>query len=193
MIARLELPPTEAMTPEQVEVCSEVVAGRRGKVPSPMIAWIRHPELARRAQMLGEVVRFQTTLEPRLIELAVLICARYWTSHQVWTSHKRHALVAGLDAEIVGAIAARRASVFLDEREQLVFDLSTGLLQRHRVSEPLYSRAVATFGERGVVELVSIVGYYGLVSLTANAFELGLPGAIATELGDPDFAKGEGP
>ena len=193
MIARLALPANDAMTPEQVEVCAEVVSGPRGKMPSPMIAWIRHPELARRAQKVGELLRFDTTLEPRLVELAVLVCARQWTSHQVWTSHKRHARNAGLDEEIIGAIAASRAPHFSDEREQLVFDVSTSLLQHHRVSDPLYAKAVTTFGERGAVELVAVLGYYCFVSLTANAFALGLPEAVAPELGDPDFAKGEDP
>lgn len=189
-MARLELPTDKAMTPEQAEVCAEVVAGQRGKVPSPMIAWIRNPELGRRAQQLGEVVRFQTTLEPRLTEIAILVCARFWTSHQVWTSHKRHALAAGLDEATVAAIAAGQAPAFSDQREQLVFDLSGELLQRHRIAERLYSSAVSMLGERGVVELVAIVGYYGLVSLTANAFELGLPDAVAPELDDPTFPQG---
>ena len=66
-----------------------------------MIAWIRNAELARRAQKLGELLRFQTTLEPQLSELAILVCARRWTSHVEWTAHKREALKAGLSARVI--------------------------------------------------------------------------------------------
>jgi alkylhydroperoxidase family enzyme len=109
---RLDLPPEEAMTPEQKEAVAEVVSGLRGRVPAPMIAWLRNPELARRGQKLGELLRYQTTLPPRLSELAILVCARHWTSHHEWTAHKREALKAGLEPAIIEAIAARRAPDF---------------------------------------------------------------------------------
>jgi 4-carboxymuconolactone decarboxylase len=56
------------------------------------------------------------------------------------------------------------------------------------VPKPLYDRGVAVLGERGMVELVGILGYYCMVALTLNTFELGLPGSISPELEDPDFA-----
>src|ERR1700755_976802 len=105
---RLEMPSEGAMTPEQSAVCAEVVAGRRGKVPAPMIAWLRNPELARRGQKVGELLRFETTLEPHLTEHAILIFGRHWTSHHEWTAHKAMGLKAGLDPEVIAAIAARR-------------------------------------------------------------------------------------
>ncbi|MGB3339470.1 MAG: carboxymuconolactone decarboxylase family protein [Devosia sp.] len=183
-MARLSLPSDDQLTPKQRDVCAEVVSGKRGKIPSPMVAWLQNPELARRAQSLGELLRFQTTLEPHLVELAVLVCARHWTSHQVWTSHKRLGLAAGIAAEVVDAIASRRQPTLASEREGVVFDVSATLLGQHRLTDDQYGRAVAALGEPGVVELVAIVGYYGLVALTANAFELGLPQNLATELED---------
>src|ERR1700752_5032105 len=116
-MSRLEMPPEAAMTPEQSAVCAEVVAGRRGKVPAPMIAWLRNPELARRGQVLGELLRYQTTLEPHLTELAILVCGRHWTSHHEWTAHKAMALKAGLDPEVIAAIAARSVPQHRDERQ----------------------------------------------------------------------------
>jgi 4-carboxymuconolactone decarboxylase len=184
---RLELPPEEAMTEAQRAACAEAVAGVRGRVPAPMIAWVQNPDLASRAQKLGELLRFQTTLEPRLSELAILVCARHWTSHHEWTAHKREGLTAGMDPEVIAAIAARRAPSLRDEREQAVYDVSTTLLATGRVPRPLYERGVAALGERGMVELVGILGYYCLVALTLNAFELGLPGSLAPELEDPEF------
>jgi 4-carboxymuconolactone decarboxylase len=185
---RLDLPPEAAMSAEQRAACADAVAGIRGRVPAPMVAWIQNAELANRAQKLGELLRYQTTLEPRLSELAILVCARHWTSHHEWTAHKREALKAGLGAEVVAAIAARRAPDLAGPREQAVYEVSRTLLATGRVPAALYQAGHAALGERGMVELVGILGYYCLVALTLNTFELGLPGSLAHELQDPDYA-----
>jgi 4-carboxymuconolactone decarboxylase len=187
-MARLAMPPDAELTIEQRAVCAEVIAGKRGKVPAPMIAWLRNPDLARRVQTLGELLRYDTTLEPQLAELAIIICGRHWTSHLEWKAHKAYALQAGVAPDVVADIAARRAPKLTDERQSAVYDVSTTLLSTSRVPPALYVRAVKELGERGMVELVSILGYYCLASLTLNAFELGLPESIAPELEDPDFA-----
>jgi 4-carboxymuconolactone decarboxylase len=188
---RLEMPPEAAMTPEQAAVCAEAVSGRRGKVPAPMVAWLRNPELARRAQSLGELLRFDTTLEPHLTELAILVCGRHWTSHHEWTAHKAMALKAGVPAEVIAAIAERRVPQLDDARQRAVYDVSTTLLATGRLGGLLYARGVDQLGDRGMVELVGVLGYYCMVSLTLNAFELGLPAAIAPELQDPEFPPSE--
>lgn len=186
---RLDLLPEDAMTAEQRAAVAEAVAGIRGRVPAPMAAWLRNPELASRAQKLGELLRYRTSLEPRLSELAILVCGRHWTSHHEWTTHKREGLKAGIDPEVIAAIAARRTPVLRDAREQAVHDVSATLLATGRVPGPLYESGVAALGERGMVELVGILGYYCLVALTLNAFELGLPASIAPELNDPDLPQ----
>lgn len=178
---RLSLP--ETPTPEQALVMAEVVAGKRGRVPGPMIGWLPHPELARRAQRLGELLRFDTSLEPTLSELAILICARHWSSHYEWTAHKRIALQAGLDPQTVADIAARKQDPFLHgAREGAVFAVASTLLAQTKLDDALYAQGRDTLGERGMVDLVAILGYYSMVALTLNAFELGLPDALAPEL-----------
>jgi 4-carboxymuconolactone decarboxylase len=186
-MARLNLPPEEAMTPEQKEAVAEVVSGLRGRVPAPMIAWLRNPELARRAQKLGELLRYQTSLEPRLSELAILVCARHWTAHYEWMAHKRDGLKAGMDPEVVAAIAARRPPALKDAQERAVYDVATTLLATTRLPAALHASATAALGERGLVELVGLLGYYSMVALTLNAFEIGLPEGAQPELQDPDF------
>ncbi|NKE17013.1 carboxymuconolactone decarboxylase family protein [Roseomonas oryzicola] len=175
------------MTEAQKAAVAEAVSGIRGRVPAPMVAWLQNPELASRGQKLGELLRYQTALEPRLSELAILVCGRHWTSHHEWTAHKREGLKAGMDPEVIAAIAARRTPSLRDAREQAVYDVSTTLLSTGRVPKPLYESGVAALGERGMVELVGILGYYCLVALTLNTFELGIPGSIAPELNDPEF------
>jgi 4-carboxymuconolactone decarboxylase len=183
-MARLTLPEDAERSPEQRAAVAEVTAGIRGRVPAPMIAWIRNPELASRAQRLGELLRYQTTLEPRLSELAILVTARHWTSHYEWTVHKREGLTAGMDPEVVAAIAARSEPVLRDAREQAVYDVARTLVGTGRLPEALHAGGTAALGERGMVELVALIGYYSMVALTLNAFEIGLPEALAPELGE---------
>ena len=182
---RLELPPEDQMTAAQKAAVAEVVSGIRGRVPAPMIAWLLNPELATRGQKLGELLRYQTTLEPRLSELAILVCARHWTSHHEWTAHKREGLKAGMDPAVVAAIAARAEPPLQEARERAVHDIARTLLATGRVPKPLYEAGLAALGERGMVELVGILGYYCLVALTLNTFELGLPESHAPELNGP--------
>jgi 4-carboxymuconolactone decarboxylase len=178
---RLAMP--EILTPAQAEVVAEVVSGKRGKVPAPMIAWLRNPELARRSQRLGELLRFDTTLDPALSELAIIICGRHWTSHHEWTAHKRMALEAGLDPRTVADIAARNPDPYLREDcERAVFKVSSVLLAQTKIDAALYAQGIAALGETGMVELVAILGYYCMVALTLNAFEIGLPESFAPEL-----------
>jgi 4-carboxymuconolactone decarboxylase len=184
-MARLDMPKT--LTAAQEQVCAEAVAGKRGKVPAPMVCWLRNPELARRAQQLGELLRFDTTLEPKHSEMAILLCARHWTTHLEWKAHKALALQAGLSPQVIEDIAARRDPRLEEPRARVVYEVASVLLATGRVPQALYDRSLAELGERGLVELVAILGYYCLASLTLNAFEFGLPGAVAHELGDPDF------
>ena len=180
-MARITLP--EHPTPEQAEVIAEVVSGKRGRVPGPMVGWLPHPELARRAQRLGELLRYDTSLEPVLSELAILICGRHWSSHYEWTAHKTIALEAGLDQRTVDDIAARKAAPFLrGEREAALYAVASTLLAQTKIDDALYTRGVAALGTRGMVDLVGILGYYSMVALTLNAFELGLPEGHAPEL-----------
>ena len=120
------------LTPEQMdstqhEVVEEAVAGKRGRIPGPLRLWIRSPELGRHAQRLGAFLRYDTTLGPRLSELAILVTARRWTAHYEWFAHKRDALKAGLDPAIVTAIATRQTPTFTDPAEQAVYDYATAL------------------------------------------------------------------
>jgi 4-carboxymuconolactone decarboxylase len=171
------------MEPEQQDVCTEAAAGIRGRLPAPMIAWVQSPEMARRAQRLGEVLRYQTTLPPTLSELAILITARHWTSHYEWTVHKREGLKAGMDPAAIDAIAAHREPPLRNAQERAVYAVSRALLDTRLVPDALYAEGVAALGERGMVELIGILGYYGLVSMTLNTFQIGLPEAFAPELG----------
>ena len=184
-MARLELPDAASMSAEQRDVHDEAAAGLRGRAPAPLTAWIRHPELARRAQRLGELMRYGSALPPHLSELAILVTARHWTSHYEWKIHKEAALKAGLAASAIAAIAADTTPEFDDEKATIVYQVSTTLLRQHRLDDALYRAGIDALGERAMVDLVGVLGYYGLVSMTLNCFEIGLPDAFQPELAEP--------
>ena len=164
------------MDSDQRRVHDETVAGRRGRMPAPLLAWLRSPEMASRAQKLGEFVRYETSLPPRLSELAILLTARFWTSQYEWALHKAEALKAGLDPAAIDAIAHRELPQFQNHDEEVVQDFVVSLHRTHAVPDDVYREAVAALGERGVVELVGLLGYYTLIAMTVNTFDIEAPG-----------------
>jgi 4-carboxymuconolactone decarboxylase len=174
----------DELSPAQRRVTEAAVAGKRGHVPVPLRAWLHSPEMGDRAQRLGEFLRYSTSLGPVLSELAILVTARFWTAHYEWYAHKREALKAGIDPAVIDAIARRQPPVFPDAKMQLVYDYATTLHRDRRIPAPLHDAAVAALGETGVVELVGLLGYYTLVAMTLNAFEVGIPEGESFELAE---------
>jgi 4-carboxymuconolactone decarboxylase len=151
-------------------------------MPPPAEAWLHSPELADRAQRLGEFIRYDTSLPPALNEMAILITARFWNSHYEWYAHKPIALAAGLDPAIADAIRDGRTPDFKDPAAHAIYDYAITLHRTHAVGQAQHDAVVAAFGTRGVVELVGVCGYYTLVSMTLNAFEVPLPPGETSEL-----------
>jgi 4-carboxymuconolactone decarboxylase len=181
-MARIPLPSPEEMSPEQRRVHDAVVAGPRGVVIGPLRAAIHNPELAERWSKLGEVLRYRTSLPPRLNELAVIVTGRHWTSQIEWYVHARVAAEAGLAAAVIEAIRLGHAPAFGDPDEALIYDFTRQLLREGEVELDLYRRVEARFGARGVVELTALIGYYTMVSLTLNAHEIPLPDGVSAPL-----------
>lgn len=163
------------LTPEQKKAADAIVAGPRGGLRGPFEPWLRRPELADRAQKLGEYCRFNNSLPRDLSELAICLVGRHFKAQYEFYAHARLAREAGLSAEIVEAVRTRRTPPFTREVERVVYDFVTEYLETNRVSAANYKRAVDAFGEPGVVDLVGVSGYYMLVSMTLNVFEMPLP------------------
>ncbi len=170
------------MSDDQKAIYAESTASKRGVVTPPLRAWIHAPEMARHASRLGAFLRYDTTLGPRYSELAILVTARTWSARFEWYAHKKMALEAGLAPAIIDAINHRRTPVFDDAKERLVYDFATVLHRDRKVPDALYREAVGMLGETGVVELVGLLGYYTLVSMTLNAFDVGLPEGETSDL-----------
>jgi 4-carboxymuconolactone decarboxylase len=179
---RLKLLSPDEMSVDQRQTYDESIAGKRGAPPPPMMAWLNSPEMARHATRLGEVMRFDTVFPARISEIAILVTARHWTAHYEWFAHKRLALKGGLDPKIIDDIRDRRTPQFEDPKAKLVYDVARSLHEGRGIAKGLYDEAVKMVGERGIVEIIGLCGYYTMVSMTLNSFEFGLPDGEVSEL-----------
>jgi 4-carboxymuconolactone decarboxylase len=172
---RLPLPTLDDMKPEQRAIYAQTVAGRRGSVPANVLAWLHSPSLASRAQKLGEFVRYETVLGPRVSELSILVVARRWTAQHEWGVHAAEAARAGVSPEVIAAIAEQRKPAFERDADRVVFEFASELVSTGKVGDDAYRSAEHSLGHRALVELVALVGYYTMVAFTLNAFEIEAP------------------
>jgi 4-carboxymuconolactone decarboxylase len=174
---RLPPIPPEDQTPAQHAAEAELVSGPRGKLVGPFVPLLRSPELMARVQKVGEFLRFESGLDDRIKELAILIVARAWSQPFEWAFHLPLALKAGVTRETAGAIAAGRRPEGLTAAEAAAYDLLTELDRTRQVGDGAWTRAVGVFGEAGVVELIGVAGYYALLAMTMNAARTPAPHA----------------
>ena len=167
------------MSDAQRKVYSEIASGPRGGVRGPFSALLRSPELADRAQKLGEWVRFKSSLPDRLKEFAILVTARHWSAQYEWHAHHAHALKAGLDPRLAAELARGKRPAGMSDEEAAVHDFCRELHEKKAVSDAAYAAVVKHFGERGAVDLIGVIGYYTLVSMILNVERHPLPdGAV---------------
>jgi 4-carboxymuconolactone decarboxylase len=172
----------DRMDSAQRAMIEHLLSGERAGTGGPFNAWLRNPAMGDLAQQLGAQVRYHSALPPRLNEMAILLTARHWTAHYEWYAHKRLALQAGLSPAIVDAIAQGRRPAGMQRDEQALYDFATELLEKKQVTDPPFAAATAAFGERGVVDVIFNLGYYGLVSMTLNVDRYPLPDGAKPEL-----------
>ena len=140
------------------------------------MVWLRSPDLAARAQKLGELVRYDTSLKPRHSELAILVVAKRWRTQYEWAVHVAEARKAGLSDAVVEAIQTGGKPQFSEPADRVVHEFATAVVGDGHVTDEQYRSAVLDLGERAVVELVALLGYYTMVSFTLNVFEIPAPG-----------------
>jgi Carboxymuconolactone decarboxylase family. len=184
-MSRIPLPRPEDMSLEQRRVYDAIVSGPRGRLVGPLRAAIHNPELAERWQKLGEILRFGTSLPPKLNELAIIVTARRWNSQIEWYIHAEAARQAGLAQAVLDAIRSGDTPEFAEEGEHIVYEFARQLQEHGTVSDPIYDRAVALWGPTGVVELTAVVGYYTLVSMTLNVHHIPMPDDAKPPLDTP--------
>ena len=172
---RISLPTIETMSTEQRSVYQKVVNGPRGEIKGPIRAAIHNADLADRWQSLGALLRYGTSMTPRQSELAILVTGRHCRSPFEWFAHRPEGAKAGLSEETLDDLLDQRPPRGLDRTEQAIYRYALELNRSHSVSDVTHDTAVQVLGEKGVVELTALVGYYTMVAMTLNAHEIPLP------------------
>ena len=154
----------------------ESLLDERGGLAGPFNAWVHRPDLGIVVQRLGERLRFHGTLPGAAREIAILTVGARWMAEYEWWAHGKVARREGVSDETIGAIRRGERPRLSDPVQQAAYDFTSALLETGGMDSALYDAARAQLGDGGLVELVTLVGYYTLVSFTLNAFEVPLPG-----------------
>lgn len=165
---RMPALPMDAMDDAQKAAAQELINGPRGAVFGPFIPLLRSPELMNRLQKVGEYLRYQSALDARVNEFVMLIVSRQWTQQFEWCMHYPLAIKAGVKQDVLDALAQGRRPQGMAEDEETAYDLCDELARTHGVSDATYQRAVTLFGEKGVLDMLGLIGYFTTVSMVMN-------------------------
>jgi 4-carboxymuconolactone decarboxylase len=174
----------DSMTEAQRKVAQEIVSGPHGRIVGPYHAWLSSPELASRARNLSEHIRFKSSVPKRLQELGILITGRYWKAEFEYYAHAKLAKQAGLDEAVISAIAKKQRPSFKNPDEETVYNLCMEMYETRRIGDKTYAQALQLLGLPALVELIATIGYYSMVSMTLNAFQIPLPAGEASPFPD---------
>ena len=170
------------MSAPQKKMFENLISGERRGASGPFNVLLRSPEMGDLAQQFGASMRYHSSIPPKLNELAIIITARQWTSQYEWYAHRRAAQTAGLNQSIIEAVAAGTRPASMAPDEAAVYNFVSELLTTKQVSDATFNAAKEKFGERGVVDLIGVTGYYQLVSMLLNVDRYPLPDGVKPEL-----------
>jgi 4-carboxymuconolactone decarboxylase len=181
--AQDRMPPlaADALSEQQTLALASFVAAR-GQPTGPWIALLRSPELMTRTRGLSDYLRFESVLPGWLREFVILMTARQWGQNYEWNAHYAIAIDEGLSPQIAQAVAEGRRPAGMVEEEEILYDLCMEMQRNHSVSDATYERAIARFGEQGVVETVSLMGYYTMIAMILNTSRAPLPAGATPAL-----------
>ncbi len=173
--------PKDQLTEQQAKALAAFVAAR-GQPTGPWIVLLRSPEVMSRARGLSDYLRYESILPGWLREFVILMTARQWSQSYEWNSHYKIAVDEGLSAEAAKAVAeGRRPEAMVDE-EAILYDFCMELQRNQSVGDTTYARALERFGEQGIVEIVSLMGYYTMISMVLNTARTPLPDGVKPAL-----------
>ena len=148
------------------------IASSRGRVSGPFSVLLNSPEVAGRAAHLGAYLRFESTLEPDIKELAIITTSREFDCDYEWSAHVVLAREAGVRTAAIDAVANRGPLDELEADESLVIGYGREMFGNKRVSDATFTAAKEKFGNQGVTELTATMGYYGMLACALNTFEV---------------------
>ena len=150
----------------------DAIAQSRGVVGGPWRALLHSPEMAQRTMHLGSYVRFESTLDHKLVEFAALVSARELDCKHEWAAHVNHAQKAGISMETIRAVHQKKSVENFSTEDAQIVSFVREMIQTHRVSEPTFQAIFNRFGEKGMVELTATIGYYAMLACTLNTFDV---------------------
>ena len=174
--------PQTQWTDEQKKAVAEFQAARNTTISGPFSVMLRSPEVMNRARAMGDYLRFNSSLPPRLSEFAILITARRWSQNYEWDAHASLALRGGLAETIVKDLQADRRPTGMAADEEALYNFCDELHRTQRVSDANYARALSTFGEKGVIDILGIQGYYTMLAMVLNTAGTPVPAGRAPAL-----------
>jgi 4-carboxymuconolactone decarboxylase len=175
------------LTREQHALVEAIKSGPRGRfmMEGPFAVYLHAPAYGQLAQQLGAHLRFGTSLPPRLSEVAILCTGQFWKAQYEWMAHAAIAEKQGVKPATIRDIQASRTPKSAPADEKAIFALVKELYATRRVSDATYKRVHKLIGDPGMVELVGILGYYVMVSMTLNVFRVPLPEGKAAPFREP--------
>jgi 4-carboxymuconolactone decarboxylase len=165
---RLPMPDAAAMSADQRAAAQALIASPRKGVYGPFLPLLRSPALLDRMAKVGEYLRFESVLDARIRELATCAVARHVSNQFEWKMHAPLARQAGVAEATIEALRAGARPRQLPADEEAALDFVRELLATHGISDPTYAAALAAFGEQGLVELTTLIGYFATVSWLMN-------------------------
>jgi 4-carboxymuconolactone decarboxylase len=151
------------------------VVNDEGGLVGPFNAWVTAPNVGARLLDLGGALRFESSIDRRLLEVAIITTGAHWHAEFEWWAHSRMALDNGVSPAVVDAIQVGAEPRFEHDGERIVHNVARQLATTGRVDEATFEEARILLGDGGLVELVALCGFYALVSYTLNAFDVPLP------------------
>ena len=185
---RLTLIEEAQMNEAQRVLLASLRASPRGQSITPrgpFAAWMHAPELGQLAQGLGAHCRYRTALPARLSEFAILCTARAWRAQYEWYAHAPMAERAGVKPKTIADLKVGREPKSASKDERAIYAFMQELYKNKRVSDRTYKRVHAFLGDAAMVELVGILGYYALISMTLNVFRMLPPGDTKLPFTEP--------
>jgi len=150
----------------------DAIAQSRGAVGGPWRALLHSPEMAHRTMHLGSYVRFESSLDHKVIEFAALVAARELDCKHEWAAHVGHGQKAGISMDTIRAVYQKKGVETFSSEDAQIVSFVREMIHQHRVSEPTFQAIHARFGDKGMVELSATVGYYAMLACTLNTFDV---------------------
>jgi 4-carboxymuconolactone decarboxylase len=173
------------LNPAQKAYADAEIATGRKSFDGPTNMYLRSPEMVNAARPVGRYLRFEAPLQHKLKEIAILLTSRFWGGQYVWYSHRKFAIEAGLAPAFIDAMAAGKRPEAMSADEAAVYEFCTELLATRQVGDATFKTFVDRFGERAVVELVTLMGHYHATTALFAIDRYPLPGGARSEIEKP--------